>query len=55
MLQDRDNAYHIEVFYRYRLNDNISVTPGFWVILNPEKDSINDTQYVDMIPTTFDF
>jgi len=21
--QDRDNAYHIEAFYRYRLNDNI--------------------------------
>ncbi|MDZ8223502.1 iron uptake porin [Nostoc sp. ChiVER01] len=53
--QDRDNAYHIEAFYRYRLNDNISVTPGFWVILNPENDSRNDTQYVGVIRTTFDF
>ncbi|MCL6754931.1 carbohydrate porin [Nostoc sp. CCCryo 231-06] len=53
--QDRDNAYHIEAFYRYRLNDNISVTPGFWMILNPENDSRNDTQYVGVIRTTFDF
>jgi Carbohydrate-selective porin, OprB family/S-layer homology domain len=53
--QDRDNAYHIEAFYRYRLNDNISVTPGFWAILNPENDSRNNTQYVGVIRTTFDF
>ncbi|RCJ33945.1 hypothetical protein A6769_23150 [Nostoc punctiforme NIES-2108] len=53
--QERDNAYHIEAFYRYRLNDNISVTPGFWVILNPENDSRNDTQYVGVLRTTFDF
>ncbi|WP_414581037.1 iron uptake porin [Scytonema sp. PCC 10023] len=50
-----DNAYHIEAFYRWRLNDNISVTPGFWVILNPENNSRNDTQYVGVLRTTFDF
>ncbi len=53
--KDADNAYHIEAFYRWRLNDNISVTPGFWVILNPENNSKNDTQYVGVIRTTLDF
>ncbi|MDM9382184.1 iron uptake porin [Chlorogloeopsis sp. ULAP01] len=52
---ERDNAYHIEAFYRWRLNDNISVTPGFWVILHPENDSRNDPQYVGLVRTTFDF
>jgi carbohydrate-selective porin OprB len=53
--KDEDNAYHIEAFYRWRLNDNISLTPGFWVILNPENNSKNDTQYVGVIRTNFDF
>jgi BMFP domain-containing protein YqiC len=53
--QENDHAYHIEAFYRFRVNDNISVTPGFWVILNPENNSNNDTQYVGVLRTTFDF
>ncbi len=53
--EEPDNAYHVEAFYRLRLNDNISVTPGFWVILNPENNSENDTQYVGVLRTTFDF
>nr|WP_233153986.1 iron uptake porin [Scytonema sp. HK-05] len=53
--KEEDNAYHIEAFYRWRLNDNISVTPGLWVILNPENNSRNDTQYVGVLRTTFDF
>jgi hypothetical protein len=53
--KDRDNSYHIEAFYRCRLNDHISVTPGFWVIVNPENNSKNDTQYVGALRTTFDF
>ncbi|WP_414571894.1 iron uptake porin [Nostoc sp. CCY 9925] len=53
--EESDNAYHIEAFYRLRMNDHISVTPGFWVILNPENNSENNTQYVGVIRTTFDF
>lgn len=52
---DPDNAYHIEAFYRFRLNDNIAITPGFWVILNPENDSRNDTQWIGHIRTNFNF
>jgi hypothetical protein len=53
--QEGDNAYHLEAFYRWRMNDHISVTPGFWMILNPENNSQNDTQYVGVVRTTFDF
>lgn len=53
--EDRDNSYHLEAFYRWRVNNNISVTPGFWMIFNPENDSRNDSQYVGVIRTTFDF
>ncbi|MBH8563320.1 carbohydrate porin [Nostoc sp. CENA67] len=53
--EDRDNSYHLEAFYRWRVNDNISVTPGFWMIFNPENDSKNDSQYIGVIRTTFDF
>lgn len=53
--KDKDNAYHLEAFYRWRLNDNVSITPGFWVIFNPENNSSNDTQYVGVMRTTFDF
>lgn len=52
---DPDNAYHLETFYRWRVNDNISVTPGFWVIFNPENNRKNDTQYVGVVRATFDF
>ncbi|MBO3459719.1 MAG: iron uptake porin [Aetokthonos hydrillicola CCALA 1050] len=53
--KDQNTPYHLEAFYRFRLNDNISITPDFWVILNPEADTRNDTQYVGVIRTTFDF
>ncbi|HIK16851.1 MAG TPA: carbohydrate porin [Leptolyngbyaceae cyanobacterium M33_DOE_097] len=53
--EDRDTAYHLEVFYRLQLNDFIAITPGFWVVFNPENNSRNDTQYVGVLRTTFTF
>ena len=54
-LEDTDTSLHIEAFYRYRLNDNIAITPGFFVITNPEHNSNNDAQWVGTIRTTFSF
>ncbi|MGA9380371.1 MAG: iron uptake porin, partial [Phormidium sp.] len=34
--EDSDTSYHLEAFYRIRVSNNISVTPGGFVILNPE-------------------
>ena len=54
--RDSDStSYHVEAFYRYRLNDNIAITPGLFVIFNPENNNANSTQYVGTIRTTFTF
>ncbi|MGG6270621.1 iron uptake porin [Leptolyngbya sp. AN03gr2] len=53
--EDRSTSYHLEGFYRYRLNDNISITPGVLVIFNPEGNSANSTVYVGTLRTTFTF
>jgi hypothetical protein len=53
--EDEDTSYHLELFYRYKVSDNISITPGLLVILNPEHNSANDTIYVGTIRTTFTF
>lgn len=55
VLQEQSTAYHVEAFYRLQLTDKIAITPGFWVIFNPENNSNNDTQYVGVLRTTFNF
>ena len=45
---------HIEAFYRMQVSDNISVTPGVMLILNPA-NSNSDTITVGAIRTTFIF
>jgi hypothetical protein len=52
---DRDASYELQAFYRYRMSDNISITPGFFVIFNPEGNSRNEAQYVGVLRTTFSF
>mgnify|MGYP000538048687 CR=1 FL=1 len=52
---DDDTTYHVEAFYRYRLTDNIAITPGVIVIINPEGNNDNATQYVGVLRTTFSF
>ncbi|HEY9632019.1 MAG TPA: carbohydrate porin [Coleofasciculaceae cyanobacterium] len=44
-----------EAFYRYKITDNISITPGLFVIFNPEHNDANDTIYVGTLLTTFTF
>lgn len=53
--RDRDTSYHLEGFYRYRLNDNIAITPGVLVIFNPEHNSANSALFVGTLRTTFTF
>jgi hypothetical protein len=53
--EDDDTSYHLEAFYRIRVSNNISVTPGAFVILNPEHNDRNDTIWVGTIRTTFTF
>lgn len=52
---DSDTTFHLEALYRYQLNSNISITPGFIVLFNPEHNSNNGTIYTGVIRTTFRF
>ncbi|MBF2029344.1 MAG: carbohydrate porin [Oscillatoriales cyanobacterium C42_A2020_001] len=47
--------YQAEGFLNIRVSDNISVTPGLFVIFNPEGFEENRTVYVPVIRTTFTF
>ncbi|TBR59841.1 hypothetical protein B4U84_02690 [Westiellopsis prolifica IICB1] len=53
--EDRDTSLHIEGFYRLQITDNISITPGVFVITNPEHNDNNDSIFVGTIRTTFKF
>jgi hypothetical protein len=55
VIEDPNTSYHLEAFYRLRLNDNIILTPGVLVIFNPEHNNNNDTIYVGTLRTTFTF
>ncbi|MEH2028040.1 iron uptake porin [Nostoc sp.] len=52
---DDSTSYHLEGLYKYKISDNILVTPGLLVIFNPEHNDANDTEYVGTLRTTFSF
>jgi hypothetical protein len=54
-LPDRDSAFHIETLYKFKLSDNLEMTPGILVITNPENNRLNPTEYVGTLRTTFKF
>ncbi|MEH2231097.1 MAG: iron uptake porin [Nostoc sp.] len=52
---DKDTSYLVEVQYKYPVNDNITITPGLYAILNPNHNYSNDSVYVGVVRTTFNF
>jgi hypothetical protein len=52
---DEDTSLHIEAFYRFRLNDNISISPGFFYVTDPGHIAENNNIFVGTIRTTFSF
>ncbi|PSB47336.1 iron uptake porin, partial [Chamaesiphon polymorphus] len=52
---DRDTSLHIEAFYKYKVSDNLYITPGLLMLTNPEHNSSNPTEYLGTIRTTFVF
>lgn len=46
---------HVEGFYKYQLNDNISITPGVIYIINPGQNDGNDNVLIGTLRTTFTF
>ena len=53
--RDRDSGLHIEAFYRLRLNDNISITPGIFWLTAPNHDDRNPDAIVGIVRTSFTF
>jgi len=54
-LKDDDTSIHIELLYRFQMNDNIAITPGLFVITNPNHIEDNDTLWVGTVRTQFRF
>lgn len=50
-----DVPIHLEGFYKYQLNDNISITPGLIWLPTPNQDGDNDDVFIGAIRTTFSF
>jgi Carbohydrate-selective porin, OprB family/S-layer homology domain len=52
---DCGSNFHLEALYKIKVNGNITVTPGLIVILNPQNNDNNGTEFVPVIRSTFTF
>jgi hypothetical protein len=50
-----DVPIHVEGFYRVRLTDNISITPGVIWVINPEQNKSGIDTLIGTVRTTFTF
>lgn len=48
-------SLHVEMFYRAQLNQNLALTPGFFVVFNPDHNQSNDPLIVGALRATFRF
>ncbi len=47
--------YQLEGYFNFKVSDHISITPGLFIIFNPEGFGRNPTTYVPVVRTTFTF
>lgn len=52
---DPDVSLHLEAFYRYRLSDNIDITPGVIWITAPNHNAENEDAIIGVLRTRFFF
>lgn len=52
---DEDTSLHLEAFYRYRLSDNIDITPGVIWLTAPDHDADNNDVIIGVLRTRFFF
>ncbi len=48
-------SLHVEMFYRAKLNQNLDITPGFFVVFNPDHNQSNNPLIVGALRATFRF
>jgi hypothetical protein len=53
--QDQNSNWIIETQYKYPISKNITITPGFYVLLNPNSNSNNSSIWVAALRTAFSF
>jgi hypothetical protein len=53
--RDRDTSLHLEGFYKFKLSNNILLTPGVIWLTAPGHDSRNDDIFIGTLRTTFTF
>ncbi|NJK28363.1 MAG: iron uptake porin [Coleofasciculaceae cyanobacterium SM2_3_26] len=54
-LEDDDTSLHVEAFYQFQLNDNISITPGIIWLTAPDHNSDNEDIVIGVARMTFLF
>ncbi|UJL34862.1 iron uptake porin [Cylindrospermopsis raciborskii Cr2010] len=52
---ETDTSLHVEGLYKIKVSDNVLITPGVLVILDPEHNKNNPNIYVGTLRTTFSF
>ncbi|MGB7441658.1 MAG: iron uptake porin [Coleofasciculaceae cyanobacterium] len=52
---DDDIPFHVEAFYKHKLNDNISITPGVIWLAAPNQNDDNNDVFIGALRTTFSF
>jgi hypothetical protein len=50
-----DSSLHLELFYRAQLSDNFAVTPGMFVVFNPNHNAASDPLIIAALRGTFRF
>ena len=57
LAQDIENEtpFHVEGLYKVQLSENITITPGFIWLLNPNQDADHDGAFIGTLRTTFSF
>ena len=52
---DQDTSFHFEALFRYPITRRINITPGFFVITNPDHNADNNTIWIGTMRTQFTF
>ena len=55
LVTDGASSFHAELFYRFKVNDYLSITPGIFMVTNPGNFEDNNTIYVGAVRTSLRF
>jgi hypothetical protein len=50
-----ETPFQVEGFYKYRLSDNISITPGVIWVTSPGQSNNSNDAFIGTLRTTFSF